>query len=158
MSTALRAATVDDAPSVADVILSSRKAFLPYAPMAHSDADVHQWVREVLIPSADVTVACAGPSLVGVLAVEREAGTHWISQLYVSPAHVGRGIGTQLLAHALRACPLPLRLYTFQANLRARAFYVRHGFTAIAFTDGSDNEERCPDVLYELAFPAPVGA
>jgi putative addiction module component (TIGR02574 family) len=45
-----------------------------------------------------------------------------------------------------------VRLYTFQANTRARSFWERHGFKAIAYSDGSTNEERCPDVLYELAF------
>jgi ribosomal protein S18 acetylase RimI-like enzyme len=45
---------------------------------------------------------------------------------------------------------LPVRLCTFQANVRARSFYERHGFKAIAFGDGNSNEERCPDVLYEL--------
>jgi hypothetical protein len=43
----------------------------------------------------------------------------------------------------------PVRLYVFQANIRARQFYERHGFSAIDFGDGSLNEERCPDVLYE---------
>ena len=32
---------------------------------------------------------------------------------------------------------------------RARHFYEARGFEAIAFGNGSHNEERCPDVLYE---------
>jgi ribosomal protein S18 acetylase RimI-like enzyme len=74
----------------------------------------------------------------------------WIDQLYVMPGHTEQGIGSALLAHALAALEPPVRLYTFQANTRARSFYERHGFHAIAFSDGSANEERCPDVLYEL--------
>lgn len=31
--------------------------------------------------------------------------------------------------------------------LASRAFYERHGFTAVAFDDGSRNEEGEPDVL-----------
>ena len=34
-------------------------------------------------------------------------------------------------------------------NTDARRFYERHGFTAVASSDGSDNEEREPDVRYE---------
>jgi GNAT superfamily N-acetyltransferase len=151
MRVTLRDASVEDAACVADVLLASRKAFLPYACAAHTDAQIHQWVREALIPSSGVTVACAGASLVGVLAVVRESHVSWVSQLYLAPSHVGQGIGTRLLAHALGTLPLPVRLYTFQANARARSFYERHGFRAIAFGDGSANEERCPDVLYELA-------
>jgi len=151
MSVALRAATTEDAPHVAEVLISSRKAFLPYAPSVHADTEVHRWVREVLIPSGGVTVACAGAALVGALATARESNVSWIKQLYITPSHVGQGIGSRLLAHALASVALPVRLYTFQANARARSFYERHGFKAIAFTDGSANEERCPDVLYELA-------
>jgi hypothetical protein len=42
-----------------------------------------------------------------------------------------------------------LRLHVFQRNYRARAFYEARGFTAAAFSDGADNEEQEPDVLYE---------
>lgn len=47
------------------------------------------------------------------------------------------------------SAPLRVRLYTFQAHRSARRFYERHGFVAIELTDGSGNEERIPDVLYE---------
>ena len=35
----------------------------------------------------------------------------------------------------------------FQKNEGARRFYERHGFTAVEWTDG-DNEEGAPDVRY----------
>jgi len=73
----------------------------------------------------------------------------WITHLYLHPDSIGRGIGTRLLKLALRELPPPIRLYTFQENQRARAFYERRGFEAVKFTDGSGNEEKCPDVLYE---------
>jgi ribosomal protein S18 acetylase RimI-like enzyme len=151
MSITLRTAVADDAPNVAEVILSSRKAFLPFAPLAHTDLEVHRWVRETLVPSGAITVACAGATIVGVLAVTQEAHASSIDQLYVAPGHTGQGVGARLLSHALALLRSPVRLYTFQANTGARSFYERHGFKAIAFSDGSANEERCPDVLYELA-------
>ncbi|QDQ26109.1 GNAT family N-acetyltransferase [Chitinimonas arctica] len=147
----LRPATSKDAPQVAEVLLLSRKAFLPYACGPHTDAEVYQWVREMLIPTGGVIVACSGTAIVGVLAIECTDELSWLDQLYLAPSHVGQGIGALLLDHALQVLPLPIRLYTFQANVRARAFYERHGFKAIAFTDGSENMEQCPDVLYELA-------
>ncbi|MBS0327440.1 MAG: GNAT family N-acetyltransferase [Proteobacteria bacterium] len=154
----LRAATIDDATHIAEVLLSSRTTFVPYAPIAHPDADVRRWVRQVLIPSGGVTAACAGDSVVGVLATVRESGVSWINQLYIARGHTGQGIGTRLLNHALVSLDRPVRLYTFQANTRARSFYEQHGFKAIAFGDGSANEERCPDVLYELASTVDHGA
>jgi putative acetyltransferase len=45
-------------------------------------------------------------------------------------------------------------LRCFQANARARRFYVARGFRAIRFTDGSDNEQRTPDVRYRWQRPA----
>jgi hypothetical protein len=42
-----------------------------------------------------------------------------------------------------------MRLYAFQRNTRARSFYERRGFVAVAFGDGSGNEEGEPDVLYQ---------
>ncbi|MGE5864054.1 MAG: N-acetyltransferase family protein [Rhizobacter sp.] len=147
----LRAATANDAAEVADVILQSRGRFLRYAPMAHSPPEVRAWVRDGLIPSDGVVVACGvAGEVVGVLATSRADGVAWIDQLYVMPSHVGRGIGSSLMRQALQTCGRPVRLHTFQANIGARRFYERHGFIARSFTDGSENEERCPAVLMEL--------
>ena len=144
----LRAATAAAAVRVAAIMLESRRTLLPFAPSAHPDAEVRAWVRDALIPGGNVTVAVIDAQPAGVLAVARNADARWITQLYVDPHFVGKGVGAILLAHALAP---PIRLYTFQRNARARRFYERHGFKAIGFTDASANEERCPDVLYELA-------
>lgn len=146
----LRPATSEDAGDVARVILESRKAFLPYAPLAHADDDVARWVRDVLVPAGGVTVAAHGSQIVGVLATASKGGVSWITQLYVLPDHVGQGVGSRLLGLAMRQLARPVRLYTFQANDGARGFYERHGFAPIGFGDGSGNEEQCADVLYEF--------
>src|SRR5262249_18291809 len=88
-----------------------------------------------------------GGEVVGLLAVSSKPDESWIDQLYLLPERIGAGIGTVLLERALAELPPPIRLYTFQANARARRFYEARGFEAIAFGDGSHNEERCPDVL-----------
>lgn len=72
---------------------------------------------------------------------------NWVDQLYVDPAYFGRRLGSQLLDLAKEHHPDGLDLWTFQANVGARRFYERHGFTAIATTDG-DNEEAAPDIHY----------
>jgi ribosomal protein S18 acetylase RimI-like enzyme len=63
----------------------------------------------------------------------------------------GRGIGAELLAVAKRQHPDGLRLWTFASNIGAQRFYERHGFLETKRTDGRDNEERAPDVLYVWA-------
>jgi GNAT superfamily N-acetyltransferase len=71
----------------------------------------------------------------------------WIDHLYVAPASQGRGIGSHLLGLAVER-QSEVRLWTFQRNAGARAFYEKRGFVAVETTDGARNEEREPDVLY----------
>jgi len=148
MKVTLRPATAADAPRVASLLIDTRAAFMPYAPSAHPDDELREWVASHLVPSGGVTVAQAQGRVIAAMATETGDTGAWITQMAVDPSHVGRGIGAQLLAHALRSLARPIRLHTFQANAGARRFYERHGFVAIAFTDGQANEERCPDVLY----------
>ena len=145
----LRDATPGDAGRIADVLLASRKAFVAFAPLAHTDDEVRGWVRDVLLPAGGVTVAVADATIVAFMDTCRDGEASWVKQLFAMPGHTGQGVGSMLLARALEALPPPIRLYCFQQNSRARAFYERHGFRAIAFGDGSANEEGCPDVLYE---------
>jgi GNAT superfamily N-acetyltransferase len=110
----------------------------------HTEAEVHAWFDEVVLPGRDVWVAEEHDNVTAVLVLERE----WIDQLYVDPGHVGRGIGSRLMAVAKLQRPSGLKLWTFQANVRAQRFYERHGFVATGSTEG-DNEEGAPDVRYE---------
>ncbi|WP_051710048.1 GNAT family N-acetyltransferase [Andreprevotia chitinilytica] len=145
----LRLATHLDAAAVAQIYLASRKTFLSFAPLAHSDEEVRAWVEHLLLPSGSVTVAEFAGEIVGFVATSNADGCLWIDQLYVQPGAVGQGAGTALLTHALDGVAYPVRLRVFQVNSGARRLYERFGFVPIVFTDGADNEERCPDVLYE---------
>ncbi len=150
-SPVLRPATSADAAAVAEVYLASRKQLVAFAPLAHDDDDVRAWIAGKVLPAGGTWVAETAGRVVALLSVSRtDDGVHWIEHLYVDPPQVGRGTGTALLALALQRCGRPLRLYTFAANTGARRFYERHGFVVIAQGDGSGNEERCPDLLYEL--------
>ena len=149
MNLELRPATIADAGAVADVYLRSRKELVACAPLVHSEESVRDWVRRHLIPQGTTTVAAVDGRVVGMMTVSKADDCGWIEQLYLHPAWVRQAIGTRLLELARRELALPIRLYTFQCNQDARSFYEHHGFTAIAFGDGSGNEERCPDVLYE---------
>jgi GNAT superfamily N-acetyltransferase len=147
--TDIRIAIHSDAAAVAEAYLASRKRFLTYVPLAHSDAEVRQWMREELIPRGGVYVAVEDGVILGMMALSKIEGIGWIDQLYLRPESVGGGIGSLLLEHAKAILGSPVRLYTFQENGPAMRFYERHGFHPIACTDGRGNEEGCPDVLYE---------
>jgi GNAT superfamily N-acetyltransferase len=144
-----RRATLGHAGPVADVYLRSRKELVACAPLVHSDEEVRDWIRHGLIPLGRTTVAVADGLVVGLMSVSRATDYSWIDHLYIHPAWAGRGIGSRLLELARSELPSPIRLYTFQGNHRARSFYEQHGFKAVNFSDGSGNEEKCPDVLYE---------
>ena len=149
MNVDFRAAAAADADAVANVYLRSRKELVASAPLVHSDQAVRDWIGRTLIPVGRTTVAAVDDLIVGLMAVSNDGRCSWIDHLYLLPGWIGRGIGTQFLDRARRELSSPIRLYTFQCNHTARYFYERRGFTAIAFGDGSGNEEKCPDILYE---------
>jgi ribosomal protein S18 acetylase RimI-like enzyme len=109
----------------------------------HSLEDARRFFRGTVLVECRVWVAELAGQPVGVLALRER----WIRQLAVFPPFQRQGIGTALLATARGHSPEELRLYTFQRNNAARAFYERHGFSAVAF-GVSPTPESEPDVEY----------
>jgi GNAT superfamily N-acetyltransferase len=110
----------------------------------HPDDDVRHHFETVLVPTRETWLAEADGAAVGVLVLDGDE----IDQLYVDPDWQRGGIGSELVRLAQDRRPEGLALWTFQSNVGARRFYERHGFVAVAWTDGSANEERAPDVRY----------
>ncbi|MEI9406329.1 GNAT family N-acetyltransferase [Mesorhizobium argentiipisi] len=140
----LRPAASSDAAAITITICASLNAF-DWMPLLHTPEEDLFFIRDILLPTQQVTVADAGGRIVGFIAI----GGEWVEQLYLDPARTGQGIGSRLLAQATAGMPL-VKLHCFQANTGARRFYERHGFRAEAFGDGSANEEGLPDILYVL--------
>ena len=149
MQVILRQAAIGDEHRVAEIYLASRKRYLPYAPLGHTDEAVRIWIGSQLIPTGGVIVAVSKEIVLGFLAVSQDDRYGWIDHLYLDPSAVGLGLGTILLEQAKLTLGAPIRLSTFQENVDARRFYKRHGFEEIALTDGALNEEKVPDVLLE---------
>lgn len=147
----IRAPRSDESEAVANVLIESRLAYLPFAPSAHTEHEVRSWVRSHLLATGLVAIWAEEEQVVAVLATSEENGTSWIDQLYVLPGWTGKGVGSKLLQHAHSQLPQPIHLYTFQENVGARRFYERNGYKATEFTSGESNEEKCPDVLYVFA-------
>jgi GNAT superfamily N-acetyltransferase len=140
----IRRATAGDAQAIGSLYLASRDDALPGLHNAHTDDEVRGWIARVLLPRDDVWIAERDGTALGFIALH----DGWVEQLYLAPTCYRQGIGTALLAIAKRHRPTGLRLFCFQRNSRARAFYEANGFTAVRFSDGSDNEEREPDIEY----------
>ena len=134
--------------AVAALYIDARRAAFPKVKVVHSDAETREWMREVVFPRRSIRIAELESEIVGFAA--RDGA--WLEHLYLKPGWIGRGIGRELLDVVIseaRIVTLVLRLYTFQCNAGARRFYERNGFAAVAFGDGSSNEEGEPDIRYE---------
>ena len=145
----IRSAKKADGSRVSEIYLSSRKRFLCYAPLVHSDDEVLTWVFDTLIPSGGLTIVESEAGILGFLGVSRDVSFSWIDHLYLDPSYIGLGLGSALVDEAKRLLPAPIRLYTVQENGGARRFYERHEFRDIGYSDGARNEEKAPDVLME---------
>nr|WP_258044189.1 GNAT family N-acetyltransferase [Streptomyces sp. SM11] len=143
----IRRATARGAEAVTGLFLASRAAAMPYLPRVHSDEDTLAWITHVVLPTSTAVWVAedVGGEALGFAVL---AGDDELDHLYLRPDSLRRGIGSRLLAEVRGAVKGPLNLYVFQRNAAARAFYERHGFTAVAFDDGGRNEENEPDVLY----------
>lgn len=137
----LRPGTAGDVPAIAGLFARVRRARLPYLPTLHTAEDDRRFFGGHVLTTCTVWVAEAD-ALLGFIAFR--AG--WVDHLYVEVAHDRRGIGSALIGKAM-AVNRELRLWAFQKNTAALCFYRRQGFLIIKETDGSDNEEREPDVL-----------
>ena len=140
----LRRAGPDDAASVADVFIPSFEPLLTFLPRLHTHAEDRAFIRD-LVDRHEVWVAEDDGLIVGFAALSNEK----LEQLYVHPDHQRRGVGAALLAKAKERLPVGFTLWVFQENEPARRFYAAHGLRLVRLTDGSGNEEKTPDALYE---------
>jgi putative acetyltransferase len=141
-SVAIRPATSTDVEAVAQLHRAVREACLPYLPELHSPEEDLQFFRGRVFPTCTVWVG--GAPLAGYCAFR----DGWVEHLYVEPAAQGQGLGSALLRRAMVG-QAHVRLWVFQKNTPAIGFYIRRGFRLVELTDGSGNEEREPDALYE---------
>jgi GNAT superfamily N-acetyltransferase len=139
----IRRAAPADAGRIAALFERSR-ATLTFLPVLHTPEEHRAFFAGQV---AEKEVWIAEPD--GVLAGFMVLGEQMLDHLYVEPDRTGSGIGTALLDHERSRRPNGFTLWTFQENTGARRFYERHGLEPVLVTDGEDNEERCPDVLYE---------
>ena len=155
MSLTIRRGGPGDARAAADLWLSAREAAIgAIPPPVHDADDVRGHFASHVVSECELWLAVdERGELAGILVLDGD----WVDQLYVDPQHTGRGIGSSLLDVAKRERPHGLRLWTFQSNAGAQRFYLRHGFVEADRTDGRDNEERAPDILYVYP-PRPLPA
>ena len=135
--------TTQHAPAVAAIHRAAGALIPDYDTSLHSAEEYVAFYRDAVMQKDQLWGAFEGGVLQGFIALL----PGWVDHLYVAPALHRRGIGTSLLQLAQEA-QAELRLYTFQSNKNARAFYERHGFLIEEMTNGEWNEEKMPDITY----------
>ena len=141
-----RLATANDAAAIARVFSSSFR-LLSFLPALHTEEEDRWFIENEILKECIVMVAEGNEAIVAFLALQGEE----VRMLYAHPDVIGAGAGSLLIEGAKRSGKAALELWCFQANTLARRFYEQHGFKAIRFTDGHDNEEKMPDVRYRWA-------
>ncbi len=144
MTLSIRRLTPADASDIARVHRASFDDRLPWLSGIHTPDEDLAYFRDTVCATCVLWGGFEGHRLIGFIAFR----DGFIDHLYVLPNHQMLGLGTRLLDQA-KAAQSRLRLWTFQRNEGARNFYERNGLIQIDITDGSGNEEREPDVLYE---------
>lgn len=144
----VREALAEDAPAIAEVFIASFKT-LGFLPTLHSDNEHRAFIRD-LVQRDEVLVAEEEGEIVGMAVVAGDV----LGQLYVHPGAQRRGAGSALLDRVKELHADGFTFWVFQQNTRARRFYESHGCRVARLTDGSGNDEKTPDALYEWR-PAP---
>jgi GNAT superfamily N-acetyltransferase len=131
-------------PALARLNQHTIRTSLPFVPQVHPPHEVEGYFAGPFFAKAEFWLAedAAGEPM-GYIAFRPD----FVEHLFIRPSSQGRGVGLALLEKA-REGAYELSLWTFQQNLRARRFYEKHGFVVVMETDGQDNEEKLPDVLY----------
>ena len=143
----IRLATRADADAIAALFATSRR-LLTFLPDLHTVEEDQAFVRDRVLVDYRVSVAERRGIIVGFIA-ELDG---WVEHLYVEATELGTGVGSVLIADA-QSRNHGLQLWCFADNSRARAFYEKHGFVAVEFTEGLRNEEKTPDILYRWTRP-----
>ncbi len=122
---------------------------MPSLEELHTPEDDRRFVRDHVLPNEEVWVAEVDGRTVGFAALGSRDGDDFLQHLYIAPEFQRSGVGSKLIDRAKERRPSGFRLWVFQENTGARRFYERHGLHVVELTDGSRNEEREPDALYE---------
>lgn len=141
----LRRATPEDGERIAEVYLRSIRWALPQLRLAHTEPEIREHFAHKVAREQETWVATGRQGeVIGFITLS----PGWVEHLYVDPDQTGRGVGSDLLRLATQRPAQSTTLYTFQSNVRARAFYEARGFRPVDFSDGERNMEHEPDVLY----------
>jgi GNAT superfamily N-acetyltransferase len=145
----IRPARDSDAAAIAAIVLEGDATFGDFAPPGWTppafEVELHHARDAVASPHRWIAVAVVGDEVVGYTTFvaarltrvsSDEPGLAHLGRLFVRPAHWGTGVATALNAAAVAAASAhgycQMRLFTPTGHARARRFYEREGWRAVA--------------------------
>jgi GNAT superfamily N-acetyltransferase len=114
-------AIVNEAAEAYRGVIPADRWHEPYMPLQDLDREIAAGVRFWGYEDGD-------GELLGVMGVQRVDDVELIRHAYVTPSAQGRGVGSALLDHLMRAATLPVLVGTWATATWAIRFYERHGF------------------------------
>jgi len=126
----LRPATTEDRDALAELWHASASLPTVGPPQMPSRVELRERVDQAFAQGWVTTLAVTGNALVGFVAIKPAVSV--LDQLFVSPDHLGGGVGRALLGHAMAEMPAGFTLFTASANIRARRFYEAAGLMFVS--------------------------
>lgn len=162
-SVSVRDAELADVLTIARIhTLSWQQAYAGYVPADYLNAltpegKVQQWQEVLGRDDTDVFLAESSGRALGFASVgpspdeDSDPGDRTLYTMYLDPEAWGLGVAKELMqaVDATIADDVPLTLWVFEKNARARKFYERHGFR---FDNVEKLEEFAGEHLLELRY------
>ena len=102
------------------------------------DEDEQRRLHQRRFDAQDVRIISVDGDDVGVMALAAAPDCLKVNQIFLLPAHQGKGVGAECMRRTIeqaRQSGLPVRLRVLKVNPRALAFYQRLGFVPTGETD-----------------------
>jgi ribosomal protein S18 acetylase RimI-like enzyme len=141
-------------PAESDAL--SALAFEAKAYWGYADQQLEAWRDQLTISAVEIAVSLtfvaeANGQLLGFYCLHESATTSTLDHFWIAPAHMGRGVGRKLLAHAQSvAQERNIRNISIDADPNAEAFYLACGARRVgalpAPIEGQPNRNR-PQLL-----------
>ena len=137
------APAIEPRPAMVQTLrIGSCGALGSFAGCRSSTRRLDAFIRDIVLPRQQVTVAEAGETIVGFIAVSGE----WVEQLYLDPS--GQGRHRQPVADASDRCAAGGETALLPIQHRRPALLRASRLSRGVFGDGTNNEEGLPDILY----------
>ncbi|MEK7387650.1 MAG: GNAT family N-acetyltransferase [candidate division NC10 bacterium] len=151
MDVVIRRALPSDAPALTRVAHAAKRHW------KYPDGWIRLWrdaltVTPGFVERHPVWCAFRGASLAGFYALSGEGATRELEHLWVLPAHVGRGVGAQLLAHAVAMLREEgARVLRIASDPYAEGFYLAMGARRVGEVASAPRGRTLPLLVIEVS-------